>query len=326
MFHYTDKYTKEELNNLEQLLLSNDNSNVLLAIELIRNQGFHERLERPLALIFYLRPDFWDENTQKAVQKLYKSRIESVRRGELQNELMLIKSYHDYNFDELTETQIQTQINLLQLFYGSYLQNRPHFLPVFRWIGRALSRTDYIDLAQKVYLIAIHWGTQDEDTFFNLALLYQNELNDLQKAAIYYHEALKIDRLDYVAHNNLGQIYESLKQYEQAEKHLEEALTIRPTYIHSIINLAYIRWRHQPQYENAKSLYEQALQQDPYETYALCNYAALLIQHYEGEENLQKAEQMLNTSLEIDESDDYAWKQLGKLMLKKKSPTKGQSP
>lgn len=316
MLHYNNQYTSEELDNLEQLLLSNDNSNILLAIELIRNQGFHSRLERPLALIFYLRPDYWNETTQLAVQKLYKSRMDSKKRMKLGEELSLFKSYQDYNFDELTPQKIQTQINLLQLFYVKYLNQRPHLLRIFRWIGRALSRNGHLELAEEVYLLAIYWGSQDEDSYFNLALLYQNEIEDLEKAAIYYQEALKIDSGDYVAQNNLGQVYEALKQYDLAETHLEAALNIRSNYIHSMINLAYIRWKHQPQYESAITLYQQALQQDPYETYALCNYAALLIEHFKDDpQELKKAEEMLRNSLEIEEADDYAWKNLGKLML-----------
>lgn len=316
MFHYNNKYTSEELDNLEQLLLSNDNSNVLLAVELIRNQGFHSQLERPLALVFHLRPDYWDEATQVAVQKLYKSRIDSQKRMNLGAELALFKSYQDYNFDEYTPEKIQAQINLLQLFYVKYLDQRPQLLPIFRWIGRALSRNGYTELAERIYLLAIYWGTQDEDSFFNLALLYQNDIEDLEKAAFYYEEALKLDSGDYVAHNNLGQVYEALKQYDLAEKQLEAALRIRPNYIHSIINLAYIRWKHQAQHEQAIKLYQQALQQDPYETYALCNYAALLIKYYqEDQQQLQKAEELLRSSLAIEEADDYAWKNLGKLML-----------
>jgi tetratricopeptide (TPR) repeat protein len=309
--HHNPNYTKAELDSLENMLLSPDEASVKLALELIKNNGFHDSLQRPLALLSIIMVDL-DYKCQSSIEKIYKSRIDSQRRAELRRELALLTEGFDRSFEDSSEKIISRSIDLFQLCYGQYMDGRQHLLESFYEIARILRRNEDTHLARRCYLIAIQWQSTHQNTFFELALLYQNDLEWMPEAEQAYLEALKLDSSDYVAHNNLAQVYEAMGQIEHAETHLLAALLIDPNYVHSVINLAYIRWRHQTQYEGAYALYEQALQIDPYDGFALCNFAELLMLHF-GE--YKRAEKYLKDSLDMEEEDEEAWRLLGDLSL-----------
>ena len=260
--HHNPNYTKSELDNLEDMLLSPDEASIDLALELIKNNGFHHRLERPLALLTLIEPDL-TPSLESRIKKIYKSRIDSRRRAELRRELSLLVDGLENSFEESTEKKISIAIDLFQLFYSQYIWSRQHLLDAFYEIARVLRRNEDVHLALRCYLSAIEWQSRHQNTYFELALLYQNDLEWMPEAENAYLNAIELDPKDHVAHNNLGQVYEAMGQVENALKHLNTALLINSNYVHSIINLAYIHWRHQTNYNEAYALYERALQLDP---------------------------------------------------------------
>lgn len=90
-----------------------------------------------------------------------------------------------------------------------------------------------------------------------------------ESAMFFYNEILKITPTDDVALNNLGLIYEDLKDYENAQKMYEKSLEAKPTYC-ALYNLGVIYRMHK---NIEKSLYylERALEIEPQNTYANCS-------------------------------------------------------
>ena len=70
--HHNPNYTEEELKNLENMLLSPNEASIDLALELIRNNGFHYQLERPLALLVLIQPDISSE-VKNRIEKIFKN-------------------------------------------------------------------------------------------------------------------------------------------------------------------------------------------------------------------------------------------------------------
>jgi hypothetical protein len=95
----------------------------------------------------------------------------------------------------------------------------------------------------------------DSDAAFNIAVTYDEDLNDLNKAKLWYHYAwsLKDDRDIAV---NLGATYEDLKEYDKAKQWYEKAAERKSK--DGMFNLALLYDEHYKKYDKAIELYKKA--------------------------------------------------------------------
>jgi len=118
-----------------------------------------------------------------------------------------------------------------------------------------------------------------------------------------YNKAL--DNLLYMspqeAHLNLGVAYLSLKDYQKAKVHLEEAIRIVPTFVpaYNSLGKTYEGLR---QYDKARSAYETALELNPEYVDAYLNLGKLL--HKSGER--QKAIESFDKVISLEPGSDRA--------------------
>jgi tetratricopeptide (TPR) repeat protein len=311
-------FSAEEIKKLENLLLSPDEHNVMLAIELLNNHGFPEELEKPLAILANSSKDHLSLDADNAVYKLYKQLPEHKRQTmEMQIQL---PSYYDLGEDFEKEGLLQ-HIDDLQKNYGQYLDQRPHLQDNIVYVANTFYGEDEEHqeiFAETLYKLLISWRTTNKSVYFKQAILEEYKNKDSDAAIGCYLALLQVDPQHHTAHGNIGLQYQSQNKVDLAIHHFKESIKIKPTYTFSLNNLAYIYWKKSDHYDEACDLYEQVLQLDPDYNYALANYAALLIEHYEGQ--LERAEKMLRQAIEIDDKFDYPWKILGRLMMAKTPP------
>ncbi len=98
---------------------------------------------------------------------------------------------------------------------------------------------------------------------------WEYEEKNYESAKFFYNEILKIIPNDDVALNNLGLIYEDLKDYDNAQKMYEKSIEAKPTYC-ALYNLGVI-WRMHKNIEKSLHYLERALELKPENTYANCS-------------------------------------------------------
>ena len=76
---------------------------------------------------------------------------------------------------------------------------------------------------------------EDSDAAFNLGYTYQTEIKNYNLAVFWYKTALRLNHANGEAANNLGYLYEHMKEYKKAIKYYEEA--IQTGYFNAITNL-----------------------------------------------------------------------------------------
>jgi tetratricopeptide (TPR) repeat protein len=139
----------------------------------------------------------------------------------------------------------------------------------------ALEKAGRLSEAEAVYQRVLARWPDLPDTWYNLALL-QRRAGRFDAALASYQQALArgISEPEEV-HLNRGVIYsDHLRQDDAAERELQAALAIRPTFVPALLNLANLRedFGRQPE---ASALYEKILGIDPRCFTALARFAGL---------------------------------------------------
>ena len=143
------------------------------------------------------------------------------------------------------------------------------------------------------------------DQTFDLAVRNHQNSN-FQDAQNYYQKVLKIDPNHFTALNNLGAIYQSIKDHQKAKSCYEKAIEINPNYADAYNNLGLV-FHGQADYQKAKSCYEKAIEINPNYVGAHNNLGVIF---KELEEN-QKAKNCYEKAIEIDPNYVGAHNNLG---------------
>ena len=116
-----------------------------------------------------------------------------------------------------------------------------------------------------------------------LALLME-EMEDYDSAKAYYEEVLKLEELEdntlYFIHNSFGYLLILLGQFEEAETHLERAITIDPELANAYKNLG-LACEGLGRLEGAVECYITATQVEPYDARSMVHVENLLSKHPE---------------------------------------------
>mgnify|MGYP001821314176 FL=1 len=116
-----------------------------------------------------------------------------------------------------------------------------------------------------------------------LAQLRQ-EMGDFDSAKAYYEEALELEEFEditlYFIHNNFGYLFIQLGQFEEAETHLERAISIDPELANAYKNLG-LACEGRGRLEAAVECYITATQVEPYDARSMVHVENLLSKHPE---------------------------------------------
>lgn len=121
-------------------------------------------------------------------------------------------------------------------------------------------------------------------------------VGNLEEAREQYVEATALNSKDAVLHNNLGNVYRDLKQYDQAVESYKSAIAQNATLKSAYINLASIQENQKSNRAEAIKVYQQALISLPGDS----QLRMLLAFVYEREGNVAAAKQTLNEILKTE--------------------------
>lgn len=147
------------------------------------------------------------------------------------------------------------------------------------WLERAqmFERAGRLVEAESAYAQLLQRWPQLTDSWYNFALL-QRRMGKFAEALGSYQQAL--DRgvsLPEEVHLNRGVIYsDCLRQDDAAERELNAALRINPSYVPALFNLANLREDYGRR-ADAIALYERIIALDPHHNEALSRYASLTL-------------------------------------------------
>jgi tetratricopeptide (TPR) repeat protein len=140
---------------------------------------------------------------------------------------------------------------------------------------------------------------------FDLAV-QNHQNNNLQDAQNYYQKVLELDPNYADAHNNLGVIFEKLREYQKAKSCYEKVIKIDPNYVKAHNNLGVI-FEKLREYQKAKSCYEKVIKIDPNYVNAHNNLGVIFKELGEN----QKAKEWYKKAIEIDPNYAVAHYNLG---------------
>jgi len=150
-----------------------------------------------------------------------------------------------------------------------------------------------LDKAEHHLKEAIELKPDYSDAYNYLGFVYfrQGRVNEAIEA---YNRAL--DNLLYMnpqeAHLNLGVAYLSLKEYQKAQAHLEEAIRIVPTFVPAYNSLGKA-YEGLGQYDKARRAYEKALELNPEYADAYLNLGKLLYRSGERQKAIESFDRVI---------------------------------
>ncbi len=111
-------------------------------------------------------------------------------------------------------------------------------------------------------------------------------------------------------HNNLGVIFWSLGEMDQAALHLDQAITLKPKYAEAVNNRGNV-WKSQGEWIQAEAAYQRAIELKPKYANAHYNRGTVLF----SQDRLAEAQKALETAIRLDPTFAKAWVNLGEIRL-----------
>ena len=231
-----------------------------------------------------------------------------------------IATFHPWVCREYLIKEIEKVINFRKDVRG-YLKEFPdaisskEYLSVLYTIGTNIAieadkekDNEKREIGVKYFEKVIKINPNDAEAHNNLGNLLQN-LKRYEEAEKEYREAIRINPNDADAHNNLGNLLKDLKRYEEAEKEYREAIRINPNLAEAHNNLGNLL-KDLKRYEEAEKEYREAIRLNLNDADAHNNLGALLanLKRYE------EAEKEFREAIRINPNDAEAHNNLGNLL------------
>ncbi|MCP4441789.1 MAG: tetratricopeptide repeat protein [Aureispira sp.] len=326
----------EELNSLSRLLLSEDEVNIMLGLELLKNNPrVTGMVRRELILVSFFCEDkalqqqviqliiksFGEKNYQKwtegfdifhqlprlhrysiQVQQLV-AKFENIRPDYEQFILknrFYSKRYH--NIAYILDNRMKSMLpKAKEYYYVAHIGN-PKDTEVLFDLAYLLSELNENNAAIQYYEQIISLEPKNALAYCNLGNLYMDHLDDNPKAYECFLEAYKLDPKDIVYIQNLGMASIYMNDQDivlKGKSLLEEAITLDPHYSLSWNSLANYYWTQAHDYEQARATYLKGLGYDKNNYLMLFNLGEF---YAEIDKNYEEAYQLCKTALKKDPS------------------------
>jgi len=154
-------------------------------------------------------------------------------------------------------------------------------------------------------------GKHHAEYFFYLGNKF-NESNDPSKAVKCYEKAIEINPENSATHNNLGNLLDDLKRFEEAETEYRKAIEINPEYSEAHYNLGVLLQKRE-RFEEAETEYRKAIEINPEYSEAHYNLGNLL----KKRERFEEAETEYRKAIDINPEYSEAHNNLGNLLKKR---------
>lgn len=185
-------------------------------------------------------------------------------------------------------------------------------------LGGIYRRLGKYEESVKVLEAALKLGINTGEVNYNLGHTYK-QMGHYDAAAESFYSVIDENPNDVLAYNHLGTIQAARGEYKKALQTYWRGLQIDPN--HPILHFnSAISFAALEKYDDAINSYENALRTKPGWVEALEGYSALLVQ----QGNFQKAEEVLNTAIQITPNNEKLRVQKGNLFFKKRCLTEAE--
>jgi len=124
------------------------------------------------------------------------------------------------------------------------IELKPDYSDAYNYLGFVYFRQGRVDEAIESYNKALDnlLYMNPQEAHLNLGVAYLS-LKDYQKAKVHLEEAIRIVPTFVPAYNSLGKTYEGLRQYDKARNAYETALELNPEYVDAYLNLGKLLYK-----------------------------------------------------------------------------------
>ena len=175
------------------------------------------------------------------------------------------------------------------------------------------------DIAKDFYNQVLKTNPNHIAALNNIGIIFQ-ELREYQKAKDCYKKAIEINPNYKTAYNNLGFIFQELKENQKAKDCYEKAIEIDPNYADAHNNLGNI-FQELKENQKAKNCYEKAIEIKPNYADAHCNLGKVFIELGEN----QKAKDCYEKAIEINPNHIAALNNIGIIFQELKENQKAKN-
>lgn len=169
----------------------------------------------------------------------------------------------------------QKNYELAMQCFERVLEYEPNNLDIARDFAQMAKTTNQVEYGIKFFEKALSLEANDYVGWNNLGLLYE-KIKEFAKAKSCYINSLK-SKKNYEALHNLGVLHRTLRNFDESIKCLKEALNIRPNHYETMISLG-MSYLSKKDFKNGRKYY-QVVKQDVKENYH---------NHWDGKEHKDK--------------------------------------
>lgn len=292
----SDSYFKSKNCLFEILELQKDENHWKKILPIVlKETKFHSAIER----LEYVR--FWEQKTNELEQAL--ENINPINSPESYKELKLFKDISS-NIDGFLKRISES------LHFSPEEIIKKNYEPIINISGVDIEPKALIDLLgvvlidnlekREIVLDEYLQKYKESSYYFSIKGGTSRDLKKFDQAIHYYKKGLNLDSTNYEILNNLGQIFENIKNdYKQARNCYEKAIESKPEFDIPRLNLGVLLNRHFNDPEGAKKQYEEILKFDPNNAKAHNNLSNFYKLNNPTEKGLKRAEYHLLKAIEI---------------------------
>lgn len=320
-------FSVQEIKHLQQLLLSEDDNNKLIALGLIENSpSIVKHVQTALCIIAYLSKHNRAELEGVAHDLLVNNLDETVV-TQLQNEIIIL-NYAQYKF-KVAEGW-NTYKNPLRNFLKIHTAAIERYCLLFQFNPAPYSKL-YSILASRIqkewknpskalffYEKAIALDSNNTQAQFGFALIVHvyyiqkgKRLHMVDQVLQYYMNAYKGPK-NIVAYKNAAMLCKDIGDLDRAEQYYQEGLAHCPDDSALLNNYAYLLMEEKKDFVQAKALAGRGLESAPFDAALLDTLAHI---EFMGFQNFERAKNLFEKALKKDELHHYSHTGLGDMYV-----------
>ncbi|MCG6980579.1 MAG: tetratricopeptide repeat protein [Deltaproteobacteria bacterium] len=140
---------------------------------------------------------------------------------------------------------------------------KPDYSDAYNYLGFVYFRQGRVQEAIEAYNTALDnlLYQNPQEAQLNLGVAYLS-LKDYQKAKVHLEEAIKIVPTFVAAYNTLGKAYEGLRQYDKARRAYEQAMELNPESVEAYLNLGKLLYK-SGERQKAINCFDKVIRLDP---------------------------------------------------------------